>query len=93
MRDPRIVKMARVLIDYSADIQPGDRILLEAEPTAEPLLRELFLRTLERGGHPLLMVNLAGQVTYSGIDDLFLRHAEDSQIDFINPFYKMAYEE
>lgn len=93
MKDPRIELMARTLIDYSADIQPGDRILLEAEPAAEPLLRALFARTLERGGHPLLMINMAGQVSESGFDDIFLENAKADQLDFINPFYKLVYEE
>jgi len=93
MKDPRIEKMARSLIDYSADIQPGDRVLLEAEPVAEPLLRALFSRILERGGHPHLMINMAGQVSGSGFDDLFLEKANPEQLDYVCPFYKLAYEE
>jgi aminopeptidase len=93
MKDARTEKLARILIDYSANIQPGDRILLEAEPAAEPLLRALFERTLERGGHPHLMINLCGQVTQSGFDDIFLQKASAEQLDYIPPFYQMAYEQ
>ena len=93
MKDPRIERMACTLIDYSTDIQPGDRILLEAEPVAEPLLRELFSRTLERGGHPHLMISMAGQVSGSGFDDLFLEKANSEQLDYVHPFYKLAYGE
>jgi len=93
MTDPRTEKMAKVLVDYSANIQPGDRILLEAEPAAEPLIRALFKRVLERGGHPHLMINLGGQVTQSGFDDIFLQIAGDDQLDYISPFYQLAYEQ
>jgi aminopeptidase len=93
MKDPRTERMAKTLIDYSANIQPGDRILLEAETAAEPLVRALFERTLERGGHPHLMINLCGQVTQSGFDDLLLKKANEEQLDYISPFYQMAYEQ
>lgn len=93
MKDPRVDRMARILIDYSANIQSGDRILLETEPAAEPLVRALFERTLERGGHPHLMINLSGQVTQSGFDDLFLRKADAEQLNYISPFYQMAYKQ
>jgi aminopeptidase len=91
--DSRIMHMARVLIDYSAAIQPGDRILLEAEPVAEPLLRALYECVLERGGHPHMIINLTGQVSLSGIDDIFLQQAGPEQLDYIPPFYQMAYEQ
>jgi aminopeptidase len=93
MKDQRIDSLARTLIDYSANIQPGDRILLEAEPAAEPLVRALFERTLERGGHPHLMINLHGQVTQSGFDDLFLQKANNRQLEYISPFYQIAYKQ
>ena len=50
MNDPRVDRMAKVLIHYSVDIQPGDRVLLEAEPQAEPLVRACFREILEAGG-------------------------------------------
>jgi len=90
--DSRTINLARILIDYSADIQPGDRILLEAQPVAEPLIRALFERTLERGGHPLVMISLSGQVTQSGFDDVLLNKACAEQLDYVSPFYQMAYD-
>jgi aminopeptidase len=93
MKDSRTERMAQTLIDYSADIQPGDRILLEAEPPAEPLVRALFERTLERGGHPHLMINLCGQITQSGFDDLLLKKASPEQLDYVSPIYQLAYDQ
>jgi aminopeptidase len=93
MKDQRTERMARTLIDYSANIQPGDRILLEAEPSAEPLVRTLFEQTLERGGHPHLMIGLSGQVTYTGLDETFLGKAGAEQLVYISPFYQLAYDQ
>src|SRR3990172_40602 len=93
MSDPRTERLATVLIQYSAALRPGDRVLIEAEPAAEPLVRALFERALQAGAHPHLALSLAGQDTYSGIDDAFLRLASDDQIDYPPPFFLTAYQE
>jgi aminopeptidase len=72
MPDPRIEKLARVLVEYSARIKPGDRVLIESEPVAEPLIRALYEHILMAGGHPHLALNLGGQISMSGVDTVFL---------------------
>jgi aminopeptidase len=93
MTDPRVDRMARVLVEYSTTIGPGDRVLIEAEPTAEPLVRALFKQILQAGGHPVLHLSLEGLTTLSGIDSLFLKCANPDQLSFVPPVYKMAYEQ
>ena len=93
MSDPRTERLATVLIQYSAALRPGDRVLIEAETAAEPLVRALFERALQAGAHPHLALSLAGQDTYTGIDDAFLRLASDDQIDYPPPFLQTAYQE
>ncbi len=92
MTDPRVDRHAQVLVDYCVKVAPGDRILIEAEPTAEPLVRAVFERILRAGGHPQLAVSLSGMQTYSGIDDLFMAHANEEQLEFVPPFLLEAYE-
>jgi aminopeptidase len=93
MADPRVDRMARVLVEYSTTIGSGDRVLIEAEPTAEPLVRALFKQILQAGGHPILHLSLEGLTTFSGIDSLFLKYANQEQLSFDPPFYQMAYEQ
>lgn len=93
MNDPRVDRMAKVLIHYSTSIQPGDRVLIEAEPQAEPLVRACFREILLAGGHPHLNISLAGQTTFTGIDDLFLQYANEDQLDYPPTFYNLAYRE
>ncbi|MBN1302923.1 MAG: aminopeptidase [Anaerolineales bacterium] len=92
MSDPRIKKFAQLLIEHSARINPGDRVLLEATTAAEPLVRELYTQILEKGGHPHPMLMLPGTLPFIQ-DDLFLANANHRQLDYIPPFYKLAYEE
>jgi len=90
--DPRVSKFAKVLVEHSARVVPGDRILLEGTTAAEPLLRELYIQILEKGGHPHLMMALPGLMPFSQ-EEMYLTYAKDTQLDFVPTFYKLAYEQ
>jgi aminopeptidase len=90
--DTRVQKFAKVLVEHSARIVPGDRVLLEGTTAAEPLLRELYIQILEKGGHPHLMAALPGTVPFIQ-DELYMTYASDTQLDFVPTFYKLAYEQ
>jgi aminopeptidase len=91
MTDPRVDQLARVYVEYSTTIGPGDRVLIEAEPTAEPLVRALFRRILQAGGHPVLHLSLEGKTTLTGLDSVFLKYANEDQLNFVPPLYELAY--
>lgn len=93
MTDPRVDQFARLLVEYSAGIQPGDRVLIEAETAAEPLVRALFERILEAGGHPHMLLSLEGMTTMTGLDSTFIKHASEAQLDYEPTFMKLAYEQ
>ena len=92
MSDSRVQKFAKVLVEHSARIAPGDRVLIEATTAAEPLVRELFIQIMEKGGHPHPLVALPGMMPFSQ-DEFYLTYANDSQLDFVPTFYKLAYDE
>jgi len=93
MADIRVQKYAKILVEHSARIVAGDRVLLEGTTAAEPLLRELYIQILEKGGHPHLMMALPGTMPFSQ-DEMFLTYAKnDAQLDFVPTFYKLAYEQ
>ena len=92
MTDSRVQKFAKVLVEHSARIVPGDRVLIEATTAAEPLVRELFVQILEKGGIPHPMVSFPGMVPFIQ-DDWYLTYANDTQLDFVPTFYKLAYDQ
>ena len=85
--DIRLTRMARLLVEYSVDVQPGDRVAILSSPPAADLVREVYARVLERGGHPLAFVRLPG------LDEIFFRTASDAQLAFIDPVNKLVLEE
>src|SRR5512146_1928938 len=92
MADVRIQRFARILVEHSTHVAPGDRILIEATTAAEPLVRELFAQILERGGLPHPLVAIPGMMPFSQ-DELWLTYARDTQLDFVPTFYKLAYDQ
>jgi len=47
--DPRVVKQAELLVNYSLKVKRGERILISADPSAEPLVRALYKYLLRKG--------------------------------------------
>ena len=92
LSDLRVQKYAKILVEHSARVAPGDRILIEATTAAEPLVRELFIQVLERGGIPHPMVYIPGMMPFSQ-DDMYLTYAKDTQLDFVPTFLKLAYDQ
>lgn len=56
MRDPRFAKMAENLINYSVDLQPGEKVLIEVVGLEIPLAQELIKAAYAAGGVPFLTV-------------------------------------
>lgn len=93
MADTRVQKFAKVLVEHSARIIPGDRVLIEATTAAEPLIRELYIQILEKGGIPHPMIALPGMMPFSQ-DDMYVTYAKtDAQLEFVPTFYKLAYDQ
>jgi aminopeptidase len=92
LADIRVQKYAKILVEHSTRVVPGDRILIEATTVAEPLIRELFIQILERGGIPHPIIALPGMMPFSQ-DELYLTYAKDTQLDFVPTFYKIAYDQ
>ncbi len=87
MTDPRVERFAELLIGYSTRIQPGDRVLIEAQTPAEALVRALYKRVLEVGGHPHL------NLSFPSMEATLIRMGNDDQLDYVPPFRQMAYEQ
>ena len=56
MKDPRIAKLADVLIGYSTHVQPGEKVLVEAYDIPDDVVTALVTRIAEAGGLPFVTV-------------------------------------
>lgn len=79
MRDPRITALARVLVEYSTGVQPGQLVRIAGDPVAMPLVEAVYEQVVKAGAHPVLRLNPGS------CNDLFFEHANDDQLEFVNP--------
>lgn len=71
MRDERLTKMARLLVDFSTGVGEGDEVIVSGGVAAEPLLREIYARVLDVGATPIL------QAALPGVQELYFEHARE----------------
>ncbi len=86
MSDHRIENFAKILVEYSANIQPGDRVEIQTTLAALPLVKELYKKVLDRGGYPYPALSWEGQMA-----DHF-EHANDLQLGHTNDIRKYVYD-
>jgi aminopeptidase len=86
MTEPRVAKFAKILVDFSTDIQPGERVLIEATTEAIPLVEAIYKRVLERGGIPYSQLKFANQ------ENALLTYGENEQLAEVDIFRNYAYE-
>lgn len=87
MTDSRIQKFAKILVEYSTEVKPGDKVAITASTAAEPAVRAVYELVLQRGGYPHVLLDFAGEA------ESFYAHASEAQLDFVPLFHKMAFEE
>jgi aminopeptidase len=87
MSDPRVQKLAQVLVHYSLDLQPGDDLAVRAGPLANELVLAVYQEALLAGAN----VHLATEVP--GAREIFFKTASDAQLDFISPIDRMIVED
>lgn len=82
MRDPRLDKLAQVLVRYSVAVRPGDVVFIKGSTVAEPLAVAVLHAVLRAGGHPWV------RLLPEDADWVFLRHASENQLAFVSPIEK-----
>jgi aminopeptidase len=52
--DDRYVRLARLLVDFSMEVGPGDRVLVESSAAPDEMVLALMRAVCERGGRPFV---------------------------------------
>ncbi|MBN2503094.1 MAG: aminopeptidase [Anaerolineales bacterium] len=86
MPDPRVTKLAQVLVNYSLNIQPGDELAIMTTPVADELNLAILKEAVLAGAHVL-----TNSETIAA-DEFFLKYASDAQLDHVSPVFKMIAE-
>ena len=74
MRDPRIDKWAELLVTYSIKVQPKNRVLIQADLGALPLVEACYEKCIQLGAHVECLLN------HDRLTEYFLLNATPEQL-------------
>jgi len=86
MSDPRVTKLAQVLIHYSLDIRPGQQLYIDTHPLADALTLAAYEEAIKAGAFVYV------QNAVPGLQETFYRYAMDAQLDHVSPVRKLVTE-
>jgi len=78
MKDPRIEKLAELLVNYSVAVKPGDRVVIQGQTIGEPMMRAVFASVLHAGGNPIVLPSLLGT------EEMMYRYGNDDQLQYVH---------
>ena len=86
MPDPRVEKLAKLVVDYSTEVKAGDEVLIQSNILAKPFLRELCEEIVTRGAYPLIMLE------EEELRETFLKYADEKVLEHVSPIEKFIME-
>src|SRR3954463_11585781 len=76
MRDPRLEKLAHVLVNYSVGVKRDQLCRISTAPLAAPLVAELVRAIVKAGGHPFV------RMSPEELGEILVKHGSDEQLKF-----------
>ena len=78
MNDPRLVKLAQVLVRHCVAVKPGQTVRIAGDVVGLPLLELIHEEVVRAGGHPLV------KMSSQNMQDAFLELASEDQLQHLS---------
>ncbi len=75
--DPRVEKLADVMVGYSLNLGEGDWVRIQGTPSAMPFIKVFFRKAIEKGAHPFYMP------VVDDLTEIMLKHGSVRQLQFV----------
>lgn len=79
MNDPRLTKLAKVLVEYSVEVKPGQLVRISGASVAEPLIIALYEQVILAGAHAMVLM------PPDELEEILVKHGNDEQLKYISP--------
>ena len=83
MIDSRLNSLAKVLVEYSTEVQAKDRVAIVVQPEGIPLGLEVYRQVLKAGGYPYWRMKLDEQ------DFIYFSETNDDQLAHVDQFEEL----
>jgi len=80
--DPRIKKLAKILVNYSVKLKKGQLVRIQGEVVTIPLLNAVFEEAVNVGANPFIKVRIPENEEY------LYKNGTDAQLKYISPVVK-----
>ncbi len=84
MSDPRINKLANVLVNYSTEVKPGDWVVVMGNVITIPLMKEVVREAYRAGGY------VDSVFQSSDLHEISYKESNEDQLKWISPMQKMV---
>lgn len=74
MTDPRVIKFAKILVDYSLNVKKGEYVKIAGTTDSKPLILELYKAVLRKGAYPLT------DIGFPEMDYIYYKNASQQQL-------------
>ena len=81
--DPRVRKLAKLMINYSLKLKKGQLLLIKGEIAAQPLIEAAFEEALKVGANPYTEIIVPGTI------EALLKQGSPAQIGYVHPMKKL----
>ncbi len=89
MPDPRVQKLAQVMVHYSLGIKRDQKVFLQTSPIAHEFNLAFYEEAIKAGAHVVFFID---GPYYPGAQELFLKHASKRQMEFVSPVRQLLME-
>lgn len=86
MTDPRVRKLAEVLVHYSTEVREGDRVVIRGGPLASPLVCAIYAEVIKAGGYPLPLLSVDGAKRH------LFEHGTEAQLAYLHEPMRQIFE-
>ena len=85
MVDQRIEKLAELLVTYSLDVKPKNKVFIRAGMASEPLIAQVFRKIIEVGAFPYTVID------FPPGEEIMFRYGSDDQIRYVHEPTEVMY--
>ena len=86
MADPRVQKLAKLLVNYGVAVKPGDKVAIMGGLVTEPLMTGIYREVIRAGGHPMTVWQ------HSALGEILFKEGNDDQLTHIPKPQKLVME-
>jgi aminopeptidase len=87
MSDPRVTKLADLLVNYSVELQPAQVVRIDGATVATALMTEIYRQAVRAGAHPRTRIEV------EGLDVIALSESTDEQLMFVSEMDRFEVEQ